>query len=139
MSQCLANLCGIKAAVCEEAHLLGALVRIAGLTSKFLAPGVARKVVPIDLGRIQCTAHQGLFYATLPEFLLDAAWTVAARCAATDEGVGIAAVLLQALVGQLVERGRNVALLESLVRELAFQLAATVFATGQRADREVAR
>ena len=114
-------------------------MRIARLASKFLAPGVARKFVPIDLGRIQCTAHQGLFYAALLEFLLDAARTVAARGAATNKGVGIAAVLLQAFVGQLVERGRNVILLESLVRELTFELAATVLAAGQRADRKVAR
>ena len=114
-------------------------MRIARLASKFLAPGVARKFVPIDLGRSQCTAHQGLFYATLLEFLLNTARTVTARCTATNKGVGIAAVLLQAFVGQLVECGRNVVLLESLVRELTFQLAATVLAAGQRADRKVAR
>ena len=139
MSQCLSNLCGIEAAIFEKAHLLGALLRIVGLTSKFLTPRVAREFVPIDLGRLQRAAHQRLFHAALFEFLLYTARAVAARGAATDEGVGIASILLQAFIDQVIERDGNIVVLEALERELALQLAATVFAPCERADREVAR
>ena len=119
--------------------MLGALLRITGLASKFLVAHFARKLVPIDLGRFQRAARQGLFHAALIELLLYSARTVATRSAATDEGVGKAAVLLQAFFGQVVERDGDFVVLETLVLELAFKLAATMLAAGQRADREVAR
>lgn len=139
MSQCLSNLCGIEAAVFEEAHLPGTLLRISGLASKFLAAYLARKFVPIDLGRFQCAKRQGLFNTTLLEFLLYTARSVAAPGATANEAVGIAAILLQAFIGQVVERGGNIVVLESLGAEFPFQLTATMFAAGQRADRKVAR
>ena len=139
MSQCLSNLCGIETAVFEETHLPGTLLRVSGLASKFLAAHLARKFVPIDLSRFQCAKRQGLFNTTLFEFLLNTTRPVAARGATANEAVGIAAVLLQAFIGQVVERGGNIVVLESLGAQFAFQLAAAMFAAGQRADRKVAR
>lgn len=104
LSQCLSNLSGVKAAIFEEARLPGTRLRITGLASKFFAARLARKFVPIDLGRRQGAARRGLFYAALFEFLLDATRTIATRRTTANESVGKAPILLQAVLGQLIER-----------------------------------
>ena len=114
-------------------------MRVSGPTSKFFAAGDAREFIPINVGGIQRVTDQRLGDAARFQFLLNTPWPVAARSTTTDKNLGITIVFLEALVSQVVERIANIVGLKPFCCEFAFQLAATVFAPRQRADREVAR
>ncbi len=135
----MSNLGGIKTAVLEETHLLGAFLCISGLASKFFASGIAREFIPIDLGSVQGTAYQCLFHAARFQFLLDTSRPVTACGPTANENIGVALVFLQSFVSQVIKRVGNIVVLESFCAELAFKLAAAVFTPRKRADRQVAR
>ena len=139
MCKCLSNLCGVEAAIFEEAHLPGALLRVGGLASKFFASRLAGESIPIKLSSTQGTTYQSLFHAARFQFLLNTSRPIAACGPTADENLGVAIILLQAFLSQVVERVDNIVVLDPFCAELAFQLAAAVFTPRERADRQVAR
>ena len=114
-------------------------MRISWPASKLFASGVARELIPVKLGTAQSTTHQCLVDAARLQFLLDTSRAITTCGPRTDVNLGVTIVLLQALVSQVVEGIGNIVRFKSFGAELAFKLAAAVFASRERADRQVAR
>lgn len=139
MFQCVPNLRGLEAAVLEKACLFRPRRDLRRGLSEFPAPCFGREDLPVPFDFLKCRRGRLIPDSAFAQLGRDAPRPESASCALPRVRRGVAPVVLQSLLRQLVERPADVLGLLPFLRKLAFEFAAAVLAPGERGERKIVR